>query len=309
MANETTLTTLATLIPDVMEMKAIETAETMKVFRPVLGQPGVTLFDFTGKGSNLDIQQAGTVSFGALTEATNAANQAFTTTERTLTPILLGGTLFVSWQGQTRSAINPTDLISDAVATAWVDLEDGNDTYGWSGQYADADTSGPDNTIGVDGTPMNNALVKQGVQLLMTSKAPRPYNLFLDPIQWAELLSDSVARDLLKDSGTQPDHFGAVEGVRMNQYVGKLYGCNIWSVPSGMVESSGLHAMMTGHKAFGLAYEKIATDLSPTLSELNIETDWDGNARGWWVYFTVSMDIGGIAWTASNNKWAINILS
>ena len=309
MANETTITTLATLIPDVIEEMAIETAATQKVFRPVLGRPGITLFDFTGVGTNLDINQMGTVAFGALTEATAPSNQAYTTTKRTLTPIYLGGTLFVSHQAKNRAQMDPMAQIADAVATAWVDLEDGNDTYGWSGQYADADTSGPDHTIGTDAVPLNAAIVRQAVQLLMTAKAPRPYNLFIDPLQWGELLTDTVARDLLKDNGTQPDGFRAVEGVRMDQFIGKIFGCNIWVVPSGMAESSGLHAMMVADKALGLAYENIATDLSPTLSELNIEADWDGQARGWYVDFTVSMDIGGLVKTASNNNWMVNIIS
>jgi len=310
MANETTTTTVATLIPDIIEEKAMATAETQKVYRNIVAPQHI--HDFTGPGDDMKINQQDTVTFGVLAEPGANSYQQYDTTTRTLTPVYLGGDLFVTHQAESRSqnGVKPMDLISEAIATAWVDLEDGDDTYGWCSLYTEAPSSSPDHEIGTDGTAFNAGLVRQGVQLLMVQKAPRPYRLTIDPVQWGELMQDDEAKQLLKDSGTMPDHYRAVEGVRLaDQWVGRMFGCDIFCNPSGQVESSGLHAIMFANGAIGMAYERIATDLSPSPSELNVEFEWDTKKRGWDTTFTVSMHVEGLVKTATTNNWMVDIIS
>lgn len=312
MANETLLTNVTNAVIDYMEGAAVESGRQMQVFRPVLSASSpFHAIDFTGKGDNKLVVQRDTLTFADLDEggASGNSNEVFAPTARTLTPIMIGTTLTMSWEARTFPEIDPINMVIDEAANAWAQAVDSAATISYAANYTDADNSGPDHEIGTDGVAFDAALIRQGVQLLMTAKARPPFNLFIDPIQWGELMQDALAISLLKDGGAQPAGFRAVEGLRMDQFVGKLFGCNIWVVPGGLIESSGLHAMMLGANALGIAYKRIATSLSPTPSELNIDIDWDAHARAYIVALSTCYDVGGISGASTENKFMVDMIS
>lgn len=314
MANETNKSTLNETIIDFLEQQTIETANQLKVFRPVLAQSSPrSILDFSGPGDNKDIVQRSGMTFAALTEwngTGNTTNTALDPTKRTLSPVLIGCHFQMSYEADAFSSIDPMQMIADEAATAWAQAEDSAATISFAANYADAPSSAPDHVIGTTGVPMDAALIRNAVQLLMTAKARPPFNLFIDPLQWGELMQDALAISLLKDGGAQPAGFRAVEGVRLDQFVGKLFGCNIWCVPGGMITaSSAVHAIMCGQNALGIAFKRISTPLSTTPSELNIDVQWVAQHRYYVVALTTCFDTGGIAWTANNNKFMVDISS
>ena len=313
MANETNKSTLNETIIDFLEQQTIESANQLKVFRPVLAQSSPrSIMDFSGPGDNKDIVQRSGMTFAALTEwdgTGNTTNTALDPTKRTLSPVLIGCHFQMSYEANSFSSIDPLKMIADEAATAWAQAEDSASTISFAALYTEAPSSSPDHEIGTQNVPMDAALVRNGVQLLMTAKARPPYNLFIDPVQWGELMQDALAISLLKDGGAQPAGFRAVEGVRMDQFVGKLFGCNIWCVPGGMISSSGIHAMMVGQNAIGIAYKRVSTPLSPTPSELNIDVQWFAQHRYYVVALTTCFDTGGIAWTSTTNKFMVELVS
>ena len=311
MANEVVLSNLtdATVI-DYVEQEAVLSGYNKQVFRPVLDAAyRGHVRDFTGKGDTKLVAQTPSWAMADLTEATAQANIAFNPTGRSLIPVLVGGKFLVSWEANELPELSTVQMIIDEAANSWASFVDSDSSLGYAAQYGEAAAS-PDHEIGVDATAYTAALVRQGVVLLMAAKAGGPYNLFLDPIQVGELWQDSTALSLLKDQGAQPAGFRAVEGVDiMSKFVGKLFGCNIWMVQSGMIESSGLHSMMVGRHALGYAFKKISTPLSPTPSELNVDIRWEPAERAYTVALTICFQASGTAFTATTNKFMVDLIS
>lgn len=303
MSNEVNKTALQYATVDYMEQRAIESAATQKVFRPVLGNPN-TVFDFTGPGKQKLVVQRPAVTFAALTEwdgTGNSTNHAFAPTQRALLPVLVGCHMQMGWEADTMAEIDPINMIADEAAIAWATAEDSASTISYAALYTESNTD-----LG-SAVALDYTLVRQGAQTLMTAKARQPYNLFIDPIQWAHLMTDSTSMQLLKENGTQPAGFSSTEGVRMDQFVGRMFGCNIWCVPGGMITSTTLKAMMVGQNAIGLAYKKISTPLSPTPSKLNIDVDWNAQHRYYTVALSTCYDVGGIVNGSTTNKWIVEI--
>lgn len=309
MANETTVANLSTLYPEIVEQGILPTASRMQVFAPVIRTPQ-SFVDVTGPGDVFRIEQADTLTFAALAvDGTANANEAWVPTERSLTPVLLGTTLTIPYMGKANAQSDPTVLLQTEIANAWATLNDSGTTLGFAQGWNEAPTGGPDHAIGTDAVAYDHTLVRSIFQLLITAGARGPYNLFIDPIQWGELMADATAQALLKENGSQPAGFMATEGVRMDMFVGRMFGMNIWCVPTGLHESSGLHSVALGQNAMGMRWKNISTPISPTASQVNVDIDWDANARNFIVAISVCQDIGGIAFTSTTNKWVVNAIS
>jgi hypothetical protein len=306
MANETTKTTMTNAIISYLEQQTVESAAQKKVFRPVLKSPR-SVIDFTGKGKDVSLLQSNAITFAALTEWDGTGNTntvALTPTKRTLTPVLIGSSLELSWESYIPSEIDALAMIVNEAAVSYAQAEDSAANVSWAACYTEAHSN---NEIG-GAYAMTADLVRQGVQKLMTGKARPPFNLFIDPIQWGHLMADTMAVNLMKEFGTQPAGYSAVEGLRMDQFVGKLFGCNIWCVPGGMITSTTLKAMMVGQDALGIAYKNISTPLSTAPSELNMDVQWHPKGRYYDVDLTCCFDVGGIVGaSATTNYWVAEL--
>lgn len=302
------------LIPaEIISDMVIQSAYKSKVIAATL--PPWAIFDKTGPGALVSVPQSSALTFAAMPPGgsegvDNDADTAYNPTDRTLTPVLYGCSLRISWQARNRAQSDPVPYIVNEINTAWAAYEDGA-TTGFAAQYGEAPTSNPDHLIGTNGVAIDAAIGRQGYQLLLSAGARPPYHWYIDPIQWGELMQDSVARELLKmGGGTVPGPFNDSMPTNTQYYIGQLYtGLHVWVVPSGMVESSGLHSIMAGAGALGMAYEQISTPLSPTPSRLNIDIDWRANHRAWDVEVTVSQVQQGIAFTSTTNKFMAAIIS
>jgi hypothetical protein len=311
MANETLLTNVTTAVIDYMEQQAVESGRQMQVFRPVMSAAHpFHAIDFTGKGDIKLVVQRDVLAFAQIGEGvTSGASEIYAPTNRSLTPEMIGTTLVLSWEARTFPEIDPVNMIIDEAANAWAQAVDSAATISYASQYIDADNTSPDHEIGTDGVPIDAAIIRNGVQLLMTQKARPPFNYFIDAVQWGELMQDALAISLLKDGGAQPAGFRAVEGLRMDQFVGKLFGCNIWVVPGGLIDSGGTHSMMLAGNSLGIAFKKMATELSTTPSELNIDMKWEPIPRAYTVALSTCYQVGGVSGVSSENKFMVDIVS
>lgn len=306
----TTVANLVTLYPEVVEQGVLPTASRMQVIGPVIRTPR-SFKDVTGPGDLFRIEQADTLTFGALSVDGATANEreAWIPTERTLTPVLIGTQLSIPYMGSANAAEDPVVLLQEEIANAWATLNDSHTTLGFAQAWNEAPSSGPDHIIGTDAVAMDHTIARQIFQLLITAGAKGPYNWFIDPITWAELLSDATSQALLRDSGGALPGSRATEGLRMDMYAGRMFGLDIWCVPTGLHESSGLHTFALGQNAMGMRWKNISTPLSPSSSQVNVDIDWDTQLRNFLVAITVCQDIGGIAFTSSTNKWVVNAIS
>jgi len=212
--------------------------------------------------------------------------------------------MVVSWEGRTYTQGDPYTMISRAVGRAWNKLEDQSDVgVGFAGLHGEPPSGGD---IGTNGVAMDGALIRTAGQILLTNGGPMPYRGVLDPIQWAEILSDSDSREQLKASvGRQLNATGTVDPRR---YLGMVYNVELY-VADAMVESTGLHALIFAQGGIGLGYKRIATPASPTPSEINIEATWDSDIFGWAINAAVINDVSGLVDTATANRWLINAIS
>lgn len=296
------------MVPELIEQGALESATRQKVFWPVL-RTNRNFFDMTGPGNAINVPQADTLTMAALTEAGGNTNEVWDPTDRQLLPVPLGTQLRITWMGRTYPQTDPMTVIVDEIANAWATMEDSAATVSFAALYTEAPSSGPDHEIGTNAVLLDATIARQIFSLLITAGARGPYNWFIDPTQWGELMQDSLALSLLKESGSQPSGFMAVEGVRMDMFVGKLFGVNIWCVPTGLITATGEHSIAVGQNAVGKAIKKMSTPLSPTPSELNVDIDWNALDRVYEVGITVVQDVGGIAFTSTTNKWMVDAVS
>ena len=171
------------LIPELIEQRAIASAALQKVAGPVLmNTPGRSLFDMTGAGNALNVPQSDTLTFADLNEVASNDTETWQATDRQLVPILIGTGVFISWEGRTYPNVDPVIHIAEEVAVADAFAEDSNTTFGFASAYTEASNAAPDHEIGANATALDAAILRTGVQLLMTAKAPMPYNWFIDPL-------------------------------------------------------------------------------------------------------------------------------
>lgn len=308
MANETLLANVLVLVPEVIERQIQPTAARQKVFEPVLTNP-FTFRDVTGPGDIFDIPQADTLTFAALDiDGTDNTFEQWVPTQRQFAPVKIGTTLRLIWEARSYAQQDPVPMIVSEVANAWATLDDSSSTLGFASLYGEASSS-PDNEHGTDGVAMDHTLIRQSYLSLISAGAIGPYNHFIDPIQLGELYTDAIAVSLMKESGSQPAGFSTTEGLRMDMFAGKMFGMNIWCVPTGLYESSGLHSMGMGQRAVGLFYKQMSTPLSPTQSRLNLDIQWQANPRSWDIAITVVQHISGAAFTSTTNKWMTDCIS
>lgn len=293
-----------------IEAESIEYAYQQMCIRNVLkaANPS-TIKDFSGPGAKLDIVQRDKLTFGAVTEGDEAnALEEYITTQRQLIPIMMGTQLFVSWQAENLPEQKTSDEIAKEIGTAYAQFLDGNTTYGFPANYTEAATA---NEFGADGVAMDVALVRQGWTKLMAQKARGPYNLFIDPIQVGELYQDLLFESAMRQPGSQtPVGFSSTAGLPMQYFIGNLFRTvNIWVNVAGMIESSGLFAMMCGASALGMAYKNISTPESPTPSEINVDQGWKRISRGFEIAITTCVDTGGLVDTSTTNRFMAALVS
>lgn len=309
MANETLLTHITDIIPTVVESRIEASAAKFWVQRPFYAStPGVTLINMTDMGTSHTIGQADTLTFIDLYEggATANANEVWDPTARTVTPVMIGTDVRIGYEARNDPQSDPVDAIVEEATRAWITVaESASNQFNFPYLYSEAPTS-PDHVIG-GATALTADTVRQGMQLLMEAGAPRPYALFLDPVAMGHLYQDSVAVSFLRQGGMANTGSAVTDGPNQNYFLGNLYGVDVYVVPGGMITSTTLRNVMASNRAAAYAYKNIATPLSPVPSELNIDIDWDGNARAFQVSLTVYFDVVGRVFTASTNKWIVNL--
>lgn len=306
--NITNTTTLGTASPTLVSTRAIYYYEKLRVFRPLLG-PNASIL-VPNNALIFKVNQLDTLTFGAHTQGTGQDAEAFTTTGRDLTPVILSTNVLTALEAYSSTPASLEDWFAEAAGTAWAALEDDNSTYGFAALYADCSnlTSAPDHTLGANGTALDASLCRQGVTKLMSAGAKKPYNWVIDPIQFEELMRDSEAKQYLMNTRGANTTYAATTGVDMDRYLGQLYGCHVW-VGNAMIESTGLHSIMFGQDGIGIGYKMVQTPNSGAPAEMAVDMVWEGHEIGWRTTFIVYMDTGGIAWTATNNKFIVDIIS
>lgn len=302
LTNQSTLTTLGTAIA----AKTVYYYDAYALFPKLIGpQFKVALPD---GNKAVTFSQLDYLTVALHTEATGGDSETFTTVARTLTPAVHQANVLTGIESWSTSAVPLVDMFSEAFAAAYARYVDGAATYSFAADYAEAPSSGPDHEIGADSTAYTAALIRQGASLLMTAGAKRPYHLVLDPIQFEELLRDPEARGYMMGGQAPGSQFAATLGVGMDRFLGQIYGVYVW-VADAMIESSGLHSMMFGQGAMGMAYKPISTPLSPTPTEVNVDIEWDAHKIGYRTVFSSMFDIDGIAFTSTTNKFIVDIIS
>lgn len=305
MADEITTTIVTELIPELIESRVLDAVKRRQIFWPIIGEENKINMGTVGKVTN--VAQIVEVDLAATTEGVAPSNTAFNPTDRQLTVATYGAKFFIPWEARQYSGVDPADLVSRAVAIAAVKLED-TDSTGFAGLYAEAPTSGPDHTIGVSGTNMTAALVRSGKELLLTQNADDEVHHVIASTQWGHLMQDNDAKQWLKQTRDGALQMAVTRGVQPDRYLGQVYGVNEY-VANGMISSSGLHSIMWANGAIGCGYKLIATETSPTPSRVNVSLRWDDEAFGWHVNIRMIHDISGLCFSASTNKWLVDIIT
>lgn len=304
--NPTNKTALAGVLQTAISDRLVHYYVKKKVFRPLIGDRNI--FAVPNGINTLTIGQRDTLSFDAMTEATEDTPEAFgiaATDVRTFTPIVFAAHAVLGWESATGTPVKVVDEMGEAAATAWAYLEDSDTTYGFAATYVEASNTGPVHEIGTNGTALDAAIIMNGSQLLMTAGAGEPYNHVVDPIQVKELMGDSEAKAWLRQKNGD---YAATVGANPDRYLGEIYGVQMWRADA-MVESTGLFSIMFGTDCLGYSYKLLSNPLNPTPSEMLPTIQWEDTANAYRVTYRVCMDIGGLSDTATTNRFMVAIVS
>lgn len=304
--NPTNKTQLAGILQTVIADRLIYYYEKVKLFRTLIGEKNHILVP---NGVNTwTIGQRDTLSFDAMTEATEDTPEAFdvgSTDVMAFTPIVFAASALLGWESSTGTPVRLIEEMGEAAATAAAYLEDSAATYSFAAKYTLASNTSPTHEIGTNGTSLDAALILNGVTLLQTAGCKGPYNHVIDPIQVKELLTDAEGKQWLRQKNGD---YAATVGVAPDRYLGEINGAQIWR-GDGMIESSGLHSIMFGQDAIGLSYKLMSNPLNPTPSEVLPTLQWEDSANAYRVTFRTCMAINGLGDTATTNRFMVDIIS
>lgn len=304
--NLTNRSTLAGAMPTIIAPKAVYYYEKLKVVRGLLGAGSQYMVPDGAK--SITVNQLDYLTFAATTEATAQDSEAFTlgnsAAGRVLTPVMVGANVLVGLESVNSGGQDINEMFAEAAATAWAAYDD----TALCALYGEAPSTGPDHEIGTDATALTAAIVRQGVSLLMAAGAKQPYNYVIDPIQFNELMADAEAKQYLRDTRSGGMTYAATTGVSMDRYLGQIYGCNIW-VANALAESSGLHSIMFGQGAMGVAYKMLSSELSPGSSLMLADVQYLTGPPRYRCGFYVMQHCLGTAFSATTNAFMVDIIS
>lgn len=294
-------TEVASLVPAIITPEVLASAAAQEVFMQLCRR-----FDFTGQpGSTFDVNQAPDINFGALTEATEPDESAFTTTARTITPVQRFVDVIITSKAVLDSVTSLEDQVVEEMGIA---LAHDRDALA-AALYDEASLTTPDHFIGADATALDLADLINGMQLLYTQRARKPYSWAVHPIQVGELMADAP----FYTASTK----GApvlTEGIGDNGFFTNVMDVNCYMSPEVIQGSSGshttgLHSMMFGSGAIGYGFKRMASPLSPTPQELLIDIEWNSPRRHYEINATYYADFEGLRDTSTTNKWMVDIIS
>jgi len=305
MANETTGVASGSVEELIVELVAQDVIP--KLRRKAVFQNVMRNYVWGGPSQVINVAQGDTLTFADLNEATANTYEEYTTTDRQLTPILVGTDLMLSWEALTHPSTSVHDALVNDISTAWAVYTDD----AAAGLYTEASASTPTHEIGADGTALAVADVANVAQLLMTAGVPTgdngAYALVVHPIQWQELGIDTT---LVTNIMTGRGQLFATQGGEPTSefFMGHVMGCDIWVSPS-INESSGLHAIGMAPTALGVARKFVWTDDSPDPELLKVEWGWVRNRRAREYAITICEDVGGTSHTATTNEHMVDLKS
>jgi len=294
-------------MPTLVAARAVYYHDKLKVFRGLLGPQSE--YEVPDGAKAITVNQLDTLAFAATTEATAQDSEAFdlggtSSAGRTLTPVIVGKNVLFGHESMISSGIDVVEMFSEAAATAWSLFDDD----ALAGLWGEAPSTTPDHEIGTDGVALDASIIRSGVGLLLAAGAKQPFNLCIDPIQFEELMRDTEAKQYLRDTRQAGMAMAATTGVSMDRYLGTIFGCNIW-VSNALRESSGLHAIMFGQKAMGVAYKYMQTPLSPGRNLMSVDIKYETGPPRYRIGFYVFQHALGTAFTSTTNAFMVDIIS
>jgi len=307
----TNLSTLEEYMPTLVSDKTVYYYEKLRVFAGLLGEGMV--FEVPSTAKAVTVPQSDYVTFAAGTEGADQESVAFTTTPRTVQPVVFSHSIRQSWLSLNSTPYSMdqfVDIYSQASAAAWAALEDDDATYGFAGLYLEAPSTGPDHELGTDGTVLDASVPRQIVQLLMTAGAKRPYHWVIDPLQFEELMRDAEFKQWAQQTQGNAGQMAATYGVNQDRYLCTIFGLNIW-VANLMVASGGPHSMAFGQGAMCQGYKMYSNPLNTTPARMHMSIQYENQASdgAYRFSFRIVEHNTGAAWTATTNKFLIDWVS
>lgn len=286
------------LIPAVVIPEVIATSARQEVFMPL-----VRRLDLTGPGDDFNVPNAGALTWSTYTSGNSPDEQAFNTSQRTITPTLRQLDVVIPIDALQGSIVNVQDEI---VKEAGLGLALSHDA-GFAALYTEAIASNPDHLgIGTDGTAMSFLSLRTGMGLLYAQNAPKRFAWVLHPDQWAGelLLDDTMINAAVKGAAVLTQGMGA------NGFITSVLDVDIY-VCDQIIESSGRHSiMLSKNAAFGYGFKRLTHPVTGASQEILMDTDWNSARRSLEINMTYHADFEGLKGSSTTtNNWIVDLIS
>lgn len=280
-----------TLTPDVIVPEIMASSANIEVMMNL-----VRRFDFTGRpGETFAVNQAPTISFGAHTEGDAVAEDAFTATARTITPLFRVVDVIVS----KKTVMDAVSSLQDAiVAEGGIALATDRDTLALA-LYTEAPASTPDHEIEV--SVASYAHLVDASVLLYTQRCPRPFSYICHPNSLGEYYQDTTIK-----AANVVGKAMITEGIGANGLAFQLLDVNVYSSPD-VTLSTTYFAIMMAPGAMGYGFKMMDSPNQSTLQELLVDIEWNSGRRSWEINMTYDGDFEGLRDTSTTNKWMVAV--